>query len=183
MRHPRVVDRDTQMLGEEATATFSPCRTYRYALTRSWDTGKPTAAFVMLNPSTADAVTVDPTIRRCLSFARAWGCGGLLVVNLFALRSTDPRALRGHPNPVGPDNDAVITDLLAEHGVSPIVAAWGVHGTHLNRSEYVSELLTARGVRLSCLGLSKHGHPKHPLYLPASASLVEYPDLREDDHA
>lgn len=92
-----VVDLVEPALGEEATATFSPDRTYRYALTRRWRADLPVAAFLMLNPSTADAFVLDPTVRRCIGFARAWNTGGVLVLNLFGLRASNPSALYDHP--------------------------------------------------------------------------------------
>jgi hypothetical protein len=173
-----VTDQHAEMLDETATATFSPDRVYRYRLTRHWDDTRPPACFIMLNPSTADAFTVDPTVRRCLAFARAWGAGGLLVLNLFALRSTDPAVLRTHPDPVGPDNDTVLRHALTGvHG--PVVAAWGVHGTHGGRAQHVTGLLEACGVNVLCLGATKAGHPRHPLYVPGTAPLVPYPTALE----
>jgi len=170
------VDRHVGLFGEDATATFSPDRTYRYLLTRRWRGDAPVAAFIMLNPSTADAFMVDPTIRRCISFARSWSAGGLLVLNLFALRSTDPSILRGHPDPVGPDNDRVIAAQLANADVlvGPVVCAWGTHGSLKGRDETVAALIRARGFRPLCLGTTKDGHPRHPLYVPASTAAVEY---------
>lgn len=161
-----VVDRDDALIGG-ATAEFSPDRAYRYALTRRWaDT--PPAVFVMLNPSTADAFVEDPTIRRCLTFARQWGTGGLTVLNTFALRSTDPRALDGHPDPVGPDNDAVIRRHLAAAAGGPVIAAWGAdravraHGRDAVLCAMVRE---TTGQVLACLGTTKDGAPRHPLYV------------------
>lgn len=179
-----IVDEHAESLYETATATFSPDRAYRYALTRCWNTDRPMAAFVMLNPSTADAFKVDPTIRRCVSFACNWGAGGVLVVNLFAVRSTDPRALYSHPHPIGPDNDTVIAWHLSamDEVVTPVIAAWGVHGAFGGRGRDVAGLLAARGVPLSCLGTTKDGHPKHPLYLPASATPVNYPLADDPGH-
>lgn len=174
-----VTDRHAGADGEEAAATFSPDpgRTYRYALMRRWDPARPVAAFIMLNPSTADAVKHDSTSRRCVGFARSWGAGGILLVNLFALRATDPRELRTHPDPVGPHNDLVLAWLptAATDFVTPVVAAWGVHGAFRGRGREVASQLEARGVRLSCLGLSQAGHPKHPLYLPGTTTPVDYP--------
>lgn len=169
-----LVDRERGLLGDEATATFSPCRTYRYALTRRWVANTEGIAFLMLNPSTADAFVLDPTIRRCMGFARGWGFGGLLVLNLFGLRSTDPAALRTHVDPVGPDNDAVIVDWLGRLS-GPVVAAWGVHGVYRQRGEQVAGLLRDHGRRLMCLGATKDGHPRHPLYVAGKTALAEYP--------
>lgn len=154
-------------LATEATAEFSECRTYRYALTRTWDAGRLPLAFVMLNPSTADAFTVDPTIRRCLGFAQAWGAGGLLVLNVYGLRSTDPKALRGHSDPVGPDNDATIVTRLA-NPMARVVGAWGAHARP-DRAAYVIDLIREAGHQPVCLGRTKAGAPRHPLYLRADS--------------
>lgn len=168
-----VVDRRDALLGE-STATFSPCRIYRYALTRRWS-DRPVAVFVMLNPSTADAMVDDPTIRRCLSFAWSWTAGGLLVLNLFGLRATDPRELRGHPDPAGPHNDAVIADWLSrDEPVGPVVCAWGAHPGTAERAGRVLGLLASRGIRPLCLGTTKDGHPRHPLYVRGDTAAVDF---------
>src|SRR5689334_18589152 len=116
-------------------ALFDPTGRYRYRLWRQWDPAKPAVAFVMLNPSTADATTDDPTIRRCFGFAQGWGFGRLEVVNLFALRATDPRELARHPDPVGPANDAHIAAALAL--TDQAVAAWGCGGALRERGARV----------------------------------------------
>ena len=140
-------------------AVLSPCRTWRYRLERQWDTGKPTSLFIMLNPSTADGRIDDPTIRRCIAFARGWGMGRLIVCNLFAFRSTDPRALLVAPDPVGPDNDAHIASAAQSVGAGGIiVCAWGASGSSRDISHLVPN-------ELYCLGVTKAGHPRHPLYL------------------
>ncbi|MFJ8657505.1 DUF1643 domain-containing protein [Streptomyces rochei] len=156
-----------------AAAVFdSSRREYRYLLTRIWDPAVPPVVYVMLNPSTADAMTDDATIRRCRSFAVREGAGGLVVVNLFALRSTDPRALTRHPEPVGPVNDAFIRRTVT--GAHRVIAAWGAAGIQNGRAEAVTGLLRARGVTVHCLGRTATGQPRHPLYLPATAGLEEY---------
>src|SRR5438128_11131670 len=106
-------------------ATFSRDRRYRYRLWRRWDRSRAVVAFVMLSPSTADAMHDDPTIRRCVGFARAWGCGGVDVVNLFALRATDPRALRKAADPIGPANERHLRRAVRAAGL--VVLAWGAH--------------------------------------------------------
>lgn len=170
-----IVDRADTLLGG-ATATFSPCRTYRYTLTRVWDPSRSVVVFIMLNPSTANAFVEDPTIRRCLAFSRSWMAGGIVVHNLFGLRSTDPRKLYRHPDPVGPDNDAVIADTFTSGlTVARVIAAWGVHGTLNDRGEQVRALFANRGIRLTCFGTTKDGHPRHPLYVRGDAAVVEYP--------
>lgn len=163
-----IVDRDESTLLGGATAEFSPCRTYRYALTRRWAATGPVATFVMLNPSTADAFTVDPTVRRCLGFARAWGCAGLTVLNAFALRSTDPKALTGHPDPVGPDNDATIRRYLIVTDGGPVIAAWGADRAvraHQRDTVLCALVREFTGGVLQCLGTTAAGAPRHPLYM------------------
>lgn len=151
----------------KAAATISECGQYRYDLTRWWDQSLRACVFVMLNPSTADASEDDPTIRRCVGFSRAWGFGGLAVVNLFALRATDPKVMKAHTSPVGPENDRSIRRWLENAG--RVVAAWGTHGTHRGRDREVVQLMRAVSVPVFHLGVSKDGHPKHPLYLPANS--------------
>lgn len=154
-------------------AAISDCTRYRYWLKRWWDddAAKPWACFVMLNPSTADAAKDDPTIRRCTLFARAWGCVGIYVVNLFALRSPNPALLRTVVNPVGPDNDWHIKQAF-ELAKGPIVAAWGAHPFAATRARSVRELVA--GVEMKCLGTTKGGHPKHPLYVADGTPLVSW---------
>lgn len=147
-------------------AILSPCGTYRYRLERIWEPDLPLVVWIMLNPSTANATEDDPTIRRCMGYARAWGRGGIVVVNLFAYRATDPRAMRAAADPVGPENDA---HLLAAVCSKPlVVAAWGNGGTYRNRGRAVHELIRGAGVPLHCLTVSKTGQPCHPLYQAAS---------------
>lgn len=139
---------------------FSTCRIYRYTLWREWVGGDGYAMFVGLNPSTADETQDDPTIRRCIAFAKAWGFAGLCMTNLFAFRATDPKDMKAAADPVGPENDAHLLDIAAEARV--IVAAWGANGVHKARDIAVR----ARLPSLHCLRLTKDGHPGHPLYLP-----------------
>lgn len=140
-------------------AVFSACGAYRYALWRTWDTDLPAVLFIGLNPSTADAIRDDPTIRRCLGYARAWGCGSLQVANLFALRTPHPEQLWQAADPIGPDNDTWLDALSAEAGL--IVACWGNWGAQRQRAEQVQ----ARLPGLACLGVTRQGQPAHPLYL------------------
>ena len=146
-----------------STALYSPCQNYRYTLTRVWNPDGPKALFVMLNPSTATEVQNDPTVERCERRARALGFGAFRVCNIFAYRATDPQVMRAQADPVGPGNDAAIAEsaLWADR----IVCAWGTHGAHLGRGPAVEALLRATQRRLYHLGLSKAGHPKHPLYI------------------
>jgi hypothetical protein len=155
------------------TATISKCGQYRYALTRPGDVAaqRGPAVFIMLNPSTADAQLDDPTIRRCRGFARAWGSSGLEVVNLYALRSTDPSDLWLHADPVGPQNDKWL--LRTARAAGEVVCAWGMNAK-AERVAEVARMLMEKGVRLKCLGVTKSGAPRHPLYVPASQPLVEW---------
>jgi hypothetical protein len=157
----------------QSKALISPCGRYRYLLKRVWDLASPPAVFVMLNPSTADATQDDPTIRRCLGFARTWGFGGIAVVNLFALRSKDPASLRTEPDPVGPHNDQHIRDLSGTGAVT--VVAWGASNPDPERARAVLRILRGGACRLKCLRLTKAGEPAHPLRLPASTPLSDFP--------
>lgn len=145
-------------------AVFSPCRRYRYALTRRVGFGARVVAFLMCNPSTADETKNDPTIRRCIDFATRDGFGVLRILNLFAWRSTDPRGLLEAADPVGPDNDATILAIAAEAEI--VICAWGVHGRLHGRANAVLALLRPHADKLRSLGLTKTGAPRHPLYLP-----------------
>ena len=143
-------------------AVYSACGSYRYALTREWGAG-PRIVFAMLNPSTACERRNDPTVARCERRARAGGFGAMRVVNLFALRATDPRAMMAHPDPTGPGNDAVLEE--AARWGDLLLCGWGVHGAHLGRGAAVAARLRAAGHALHVLGLTREGHPRHPLYV------------------
>ncbi|MCU7849348.1 MAG: DUF1643 domain-containing protein [Candidatus Thiodiazotropha sp. (ex Lucinoma kastoroae)] len=151
-------------------AVLSPDRDYRYSLWRIWQPDDPYALFIGLNPSTADEYENDPTIRRCIRFAKDWGFGGLYMANLFAIRATKPKIMKAHHAPIGIKNDVWLQDLARGAGV--IVCAWGTHGSHQGRDQMVKALLSAYG--LMCLGTTKDGHPKHPLYIKAVQQLVRY---------
>lgn len=124
----------------------------------------------MLNPSTADEIKDDPTIRRCISFAKREGCTGLTVVNLFALRATNPKELLKHEDPIGPENDKIIQDMLRLHQIGIVVAAWGAHPLARERSKDVMKMLDSN---ILCLGTTKDGSPRHPLYVKSAQELVE----------
>jgi hypothetical protein len=146
-----------------STAVYSDCECYRYSLTRVWDPAGQRVNFVMLNPSKATEVQNDPTIERCERRARALGFGGFCATNIFAWRETEPKKMRAAADPVGPDNDAAL--LQAADWADQIIAAWGTHGEHRARGPEVEALLRSHGHTLHQLGLSKAGHPKHPLYI------------------
>lgn len=152
-------------------ADISPCGKYRYTLLRSWHGWEPEAVFIMLNPSTADANVDDPTIRRCAGFARALGCGGLVVINLFAVRATKPADMMRAADPIGPDNHAFCVREIAAAGraKAPVICAWGARGAHMDQDRNMLGWIDAAGVSPTALGLTKDGHPRHPLYLPAAA--------------
>jgi hypothetical protein len=154
------------------SAIISADGRYRYHLSRRLDIGTDRiATFIMLNPSTADHLGDDTTIRRCVGFCRRWGCGELHVVNLFAVRATDPRDMREAAEPVGPENRAWVCRSAAIGDL--VVCAWGAHGTHRDQ-----DLAVLRWIEDSCtplaLGVTRGGQPRHPLYMPYAAELVPY---------
>jgi len=146
-----------------AGAAFSPCRRWRYLLWRRWDEARPTANFLMLNPSTADEVDLDPTCSRAQGYAMRWGYGALIVTNVFAWRATDPAAMKAAADPVGPGNDRAIADAAREAAL--VVCAWGNHALHRGRAARVLELLARTGKALYVLKVNAGGEPAHPLYL------------------
>lgn len=164
----------------DRSAIFSPCRKYRYTLWREWpieelfgERSAETKAHqylmvIGLNPSTADETKDDPTIRRCIGFAKAWGFGALCMTNLFAWRDTDPWAMKRADEPVGEANDAWLSTIA--RGAGLILAAWGTHGSHLGRDEIIVERLPV----MHCLGLNRDDSPKHPLYIKASTEPVQF---------
>jgi hypothetical protein len=156
----------------QGEALFSPCGAYRYWLSRSWDPGRAPLALVMLNPSTADAKWNDPTIRRCIAFAARDGFGGVEVMNLFAFRATAPADLKAAADPVGPDNDRHLRDLFARH--ASVLIAWGTHGAYRARADTVVRLAADLGTDLTCLGLSAHGQPRHPLYVKGDRKFLPF---------
>lgn len=159
------------------SAAISRCGQYRYELVRAWDLTLPPAVFLMLNPSTANAEDDDPTIRKCLGFAGRWNRGRITVVNLFALRSTDPRSLTKHPAPRGPDNWKWIksaSDRCLLYNV-PLVLAWGGSVPRALRPQIHNILHSIDSkVHLRCLGTTKSGDPRHPLMLPYATQLMPW---------
>ncbi len=159
----------------ESGAQFSPCRRYRYKLWREWDGTKDTIAFCMLNPSTADEIDNDPTVERCERRARAWGYGRLEVVNIFALRSTDPALLYREQDPSGPDNYSAIIETAKRAKI--VVCAWGAHGKYLEMGRFVHQWIERHGTgKAHYLKLNKDGTPAHPLYLPYSLIPMRWPE-------
>lgn len=150
-----------------AGAVFDSKRIYRYVLWRLWNRKSAPLITIMLNPSTADEEVLDPTVKKCIKWAQAWGYGGIYVLNAFALRSTDPELLvefaqKGR-DPIGPENDFHIIETLAEHSDARVIVGWGKHAALLNRQQRMVELLAGRA--LYCLGVNKDGSPEHPLYV------------------
>ena len=146
-------------------AHFSDDRKYRYLLGRRISDSPGRLLFVMLNPGTADETHNDPTIRRCIGFAKQWGYGLLEVVNLFAFRTSYIRELRRAADPIGSDNDEWLRGALTT--ADRVVLAWGNHGAFMNRSQQVLRMAN-NATQPYHLGLNKTGEPKHPLYLPSS---------------
>lgn len=154
------------------TAIISPCGKYRYLLKRPREVMNPmkgTALFVMLNPSTADANLDDPTIRRCRGFAKRWDCNGIVVANLYAYRATDPRELVQCVDPVGPENNSWLEALALEF--EDVVFAWGANADP-DRVRRVVQIFNGGKARLWCLGTTKSGAPRHPLYVRGDQPLV-----------
>lgn len=161
-----MIKRSHQKGDAPSTAVYSDCESYRYSLTRVWDEGGRRALFIMLNPSTATEVQNDPTVERCERRARALGFGAFRVTNIFAWRDTDPRKMRAAADPVGPENDSAILESCP--WADQIIAGWGAHGAYLGRGAEVERLLRDSGRSAFHLGLTKAGHPKHPLYIAYS---------------
>lgn len=173
--------------GVEGSAQLSEDGWYRYRLDRWWDEARPRLAWVMLNPSTADASADDPTIRRCIRFTKDWGYGGLLVVNLFALRATDPRTIDRHPDPVGAQNAQALQEAVSAHQV---ILAWGARvgemaGETREYAAAAARVITAPGASLFppvlCLGRTATGHPRHPLYVRADTAPVPFEEVSDAD--
>jgi hypothetical protein len=152
-------------------AAFSEDGVYRYGLWRGWDPSLPMCAWIGLNPSTADATTDDPTIRRCIAFSKRWGYGKMHMLNLFAYRATFPRDMMAvaFVDPVGPENDRTIAGMTGL--VKLVVVAWGVHGTHMRRDLHVLSMLSDE---VMCLGFTKNHQPRHPLYVDGKTKLVKF---------
>jgi hypothetical protein len=167
-------------------AVLSDCGRYRYLLARTWDDylgegewwdrapQRALMVFVMLNPSTADGREDDPTIRKCIGFARRNGCGGILVVNLFAWRETHPKLLPRGPEVIGEHNEEFIGIALRNPLLAIGVAAWGRMSTRLHRQSASTRVAAQCARRLHCLGTTQDGSPRHPLMLPYSTPLESY---------
>jgi hypothetical protein len=157
----------------ERTALFDATGRYRYSLGRQWQAQGPEIAFVMLNPSRANAECDDPTLRACIQFAQRWAYGSLVVVNLFGYCTAHPAELRTVSDPVGPENDRY---LMAAVGRSHrVVLAWGNDGGFGGRDRTILHKLKAHSSKLTCLQLNRSGQPRHPLYIRRDLPLIPYP--------
>ena len=154
---------------------------HRYELFRTWDVDGKVACFVMLNPSTADAEQDDPTVRKCVGFAKRWGCGGVRIVNLFSIRSPSPSAIRLSDSPVGPRCDEHLLDAASNSDIA--VAAWGNHGGYHARDRGVLDMLRREGVAVQCLGVTTKGFPRHPLYVSYAVTLDLYRCFRSENYS
>lgn len=158
---------------------FSDCRKYRFTLWREiaselFDDSpkrKEFVQFVGLNPSTADEVVNDNTVSKCIAWAKQWGFGAMCMTNAFAFRATDPTVMLSEPDPIGMANDAWLADVASEAAI--VVICWGNDGAHMNRSEAMLPYLPAG--KLHCFGVTKQGHPRHPLYMANRAELLPWP--------
>lgn len=148
-------------------AAFSDCETYRYYLRRTWDRSLSRVCFVLCNPSTATEIVNDPTITRCIGFAKAWDCGGIDIVNIFALRSTDPAALYKARDPIGEHNDEAIKEAVARCRITMV--AWSNHGKLDARGCRVAKMIAPLSNTIWCFGLTGSNYPKHPLYLKSDS--------------
>lgn len=156
------------------TAVLSPCRKYRYELHREWGDGG-MCAFIGLNPSTADETEDDPTIRRCIGFAKSWGYGSLCMINLFAFRATQPADMKKALDPVGPQNLATLEKIYAEARI--VVAAWGAHGTYKGQGA----ICLRKFPGLHYLSLTSSGAPGHPLYLKSDLRPKPFNSVVKED--
>ncbi|MDO8534117.1 MAG: DUF1643 domain-containing protein [Xanthobacteraceae bacterium] len=157
----------------ERDAVVSSCGRYRYLLRRVWDFKRPRALFVMLNPSTADARVDDATIRSCARLCRVWGYGSFEVVNLYGWRATKPRELSGVADPIGPGNDQIVEAAIRRCD-SPI-CAWGAHPMAEPRADVMLRLIGRHRPAAFCLGKTKAGAPRHPLYIKSGTIPERYP--------
>lgn len=148
-------------------AIISQDQLYRYSLSRIWDESLLKLLIIGLNPSTADATLDDPTMRRCIDFAKSWGFGSLIMADLFAYRSTDPQNLYGAKDPIDPENNNYLLNLHQK--CDQTLVAWGNHGNFLNRDNEVINLLHKE---IYCLGITKNNQPKHPLYIRADQERI-----------
>jgi hypothetical protein len=156
--------------GEAGPAVLSPDRRYRYTLERIWEADRPRCAFIGLNPSTADETRLDNTLRRCVRFADAWGFGSFVMLNVFALRSTDWRALAKAEDPVGPANwmwlGSVTREVVDNGGIA--VCCWGTHVKDVHGGRTLARAIRELLDKPYVIRLTRSKFPEHPLYLPSA---------------
>jgi len=157
----------------ENDAVISEDGLYRYLLRRTWDFGKPRALLVMLNPSTADARSDDATIRSCVRLLSGLGYGSMEVVNVFAFRATNPDELLTASDPVGPRNADVMAAAINRCDI--VIFAWGAHSMAEGRGPLILSTVRSYRPMAFCFGKTKHGAPKHPLYIKSGTQLEAYP--------
>jgi hypothetical protein len=169
-------DKGTHYPDDGAGAIYSEDARYRFSLWRIWDRSRPIVLFIMLNPSTATHLELDPTLRRCRGYAKEWGYGGFEVANLFAFRATEPEDMKAAADPIGEENDdgilARAKEVIRAGGI--VICGWGNHGTYRNRCYDFRGLLRRHDVKMHYLKLSKDGFPGHPLYLKAGLKPQEW---------
>ncbi len=156
-------------------ARFSRCQNYRYSLSRAWPSGRGKVVFIGLNPSTADHKQDDPTIRRCVRFAKDWGYEAMTIVNLFAYRATIPEDMKTAPDPVGPRNDFWLKKTIESADLA--IACWGNHGDFQSRDKAILNAFT----NLHCIVQNKSLQPAHPLYLKANLKPVRLQQANRND--
>lgn len=169
----QITDTSGQNCGAIYDGNYGPEPRHRYVLWRVWDPDKTPLVVIGLNPSTATELALDATLRRDIRFARDMGFGGIVKLNLFSLRSTDPSALYGHAPNVdvatgGITNDDYLRWYTRGERAGQVVCAWGTHGAQYGRGEQVADMLVRDGATLYAFGLCANGEPKHTLYLSAA---------------
>ena len=174
MKHDHLLARKHEESGVSSKALYSVCERYRFSLQRVWAKEQSRVLFVMLNPSTATELKNDPTVERCERRARQMNCGSFRVCNLFAWRATRPKSLLLVDDPVGVANDDIIIE--SARWADLVICAWGANGAYQDRGRRVEAMLRDTAGSLCHLGLTKDGHPRHPLYLAYTALPVPWPE-------
>ena len=153
-------------------AIYSPCKNYRYSLSRTQLKAKKFILFILLNPSTATEFKNDPTIARCQKRSQLLGYEAFTICNLFAFRTKSPKIMKNFSEPIGPENNRIINEILNK--ASKVICAWGNHGTHLNQADRITKIIKNSGTRAYHLGLTKNNQPMHPLYIKYNKKLIKW---------
>jgi hypothetical protein len=156
----------------ERDAVISDCGRYRYLLRRTWNHDRPRALFIMLNPSTADAEIDDPTIKSCIRLSKGLGYGSLEVVNIFGWRAADPDELPKQADPIGPMNERIVAAAIMRCDV--VICAWGANAMAQRKANFLCNLIRSYRPAVYCLGTTKSGSPKHPLYIKSGTPLMMF---------